>query len=160
MSAYQSPFAEQLNVIGKTLGPSKAIQITQEMINQFAHATHDLDPMHIDPEWSKEHGPYSSTISFGFLTMSLMTAFTHDLLDYEREERGSGGGFPLNYGFNKLRFISPVPVDSFVSATLTLTGREERKPNQFLLTYDVTINIEGEETPALVGEWLAMWVEQ
>lgn len=146
--------------IGKVLGPSKYIQIKQEMIDQFAKATHDLDPMHIDPDWCKENSPYGTTISFGFLTMSLLTAFAHDLLRYDREERDGNKGFPLNYGFNKMRLMSPIPVDAWVSATLKLAKQEQRNQQQTLHTYDVVINIENQMKPALVGEWLALWVSE
>lgn len=160
MSSSQAPLGEEKLEIGKTLGPSRSILITQEMINQFAETTQDLDPMHIDPEWSREHGPYPTTISFGFLTMSFLTALAHDLLRYDREGRAGGGGYPLNFGFNKIRFISPVPVNSKISATLTLLSVEERKPGQSMRTYRVTMNIEGQDRPALVGEWLAVWVSE
>lgn len=160
MSISKSSIAGQNTDIGKVWGPSKYILITQKMINQFSEATHDLDPMHIDPEWSEKHSPYKTTISFGFLTMSLMTSFAHDLLHYDREDRVGGRGFPLNYGFNKLRFISPVPVNSRVSATLTLLSKEERAPDQTLSLYHVTLNIEGQKKPALVGEWLTLWVSE
>jgi acyl dehydratase len=115
--------------------------------------------MHIDPEWSKEHSPYPSTIAFGFLTMPLLTTFAHDLLNYDREGRIGGKGFPLNYGFNKLRLLSPVPVNSNVSAKLKLLNCEERKSGQSLLTYEVIINIDGHSKPAMIGEWLALWVD-
>ena len=146
--------------VGQVFGPSRSILITQEMIDQFAKTTQDMDPMHIDPDWSKDHGPYSTTISFGFLTLSFLTPLTHDLLRYDREGREGGGRFPLNYGFNKLRFIAPVPVCSKVYLMLTLLSVEARKPGQSLRTYEVVMKIEGQETPVLAGEWLAIWVDK
>lgn len=145
--------------IGKSFGPSKEFLVTQEIIDQFASATQDLDPLHIDPKWAAESGPFPTTISFGFLTMSFITAMAHDVLQYEREERDGSSGFPLNYGFNKMRLISPVPVNSKISGTFTIKDVVERKPGQILQTYDFVVHINGEEKPALVGEWLALWVE-
>ena len=143
--------------IGRTLGPSKSVVITQKMIDQFSEATHDPDPMHIDPEWCEKYGPYPTTISFGFLTMSLLTSLVHDLLTYDRESRTDTGGFPLNYGFNKLRLIAPVPVNSKISATVKVLDVVERKPGQFLQTYGVELKMDGVDTPVLAGEWLALW---
>lgn len=151
---------EQKKKIGNTLGPSAPIKITQQMIDQFAEITQDLDPMHIDPVWCQKHSPYKSTISFGFLTMSLLTTMVHDLVKYDRESRIGAGGFPLNYGFNKVRLVAPVPVNSMVSATVTLKDIEERKPGQILQAIESTIHIEGQGAPALVGEWLGLWVTE
>ena len=151
---------EQRKKIGNIIGPSKSVQITQKMIDQFAEATLDMDPMHIDPKWCKEQGPYPTTISFGFLTMSLMTSLAHNLLKYDRDGRIATGGFPLNYGFNKMRLISPVPVDSKISMTLKLIDVTQRKSGQLMLTMEVIISIDGQETPALVGEWLSIWVSE
>lgn len=130
------------------------------MIDQFAKTTLDPDPMHIDPQWCEKYGPFPTTIAFGFLTMSLITTLVHDLLKYDRESRIGTGGFPLNYGFNKLRLIAPVPVNSNLSITMKLLAAEERKPGQILQTSEITIHIEGQETPAVVGEWLAVWVNE
>jgi len=156
ISAYT--LEEQRKRIGTKLGTSKKIKITQQMINQFAETTQDPDPMHIDPVWCKEEGPYPTTISFGFLTMSMLTALMHDIMKYDRESRIGTGGFPLNYGFNKLRLVAPVPVDSEVFVSAHLADVEERKPGQLLQTYQVVMNIVGQEQPALVGEWLGLWV--
>tara|TARA_R110002096_G_scaffold435770_1_gene662535 strand:+ start:8161 stop:8622 length:462 start_codon:yes stop_codon:yes gene_type:complete len=144
--------------IGKSFGPSKEFLVTQEIIDQFASATQDLDPLHIDPKWAAENGPFPSTISFGFLTMSFITAMAHDVLQYEREERDGSSGFPLNYGFNKMRLIAPVPVNSKIFGIFTIKDVVERKPGQILQTYEVVVHIKGVEKPALVGEWLALWV--
>jgi len=142
---------------GKILGPSKSIVVTQEMINQFGEATQDPDPMHIDPEWCKTKGPYPTTIAFGFLTISLLTALVHDLLAYDRDSSLETGGFPLNYGFNKLRLIAPVPVNSKIYALLEILDVENRKMGQLLTTYGVTLYIEGQDTPVLTAEWLGLW---
>ena len=144
--------------IGQTYGPSRSVIITQEMIDNFSKATLDPDPMHIDPIWSREKGPFDTTVSFGFLTMSLLTTLLHDLLPYEREGRIDATSYPLNYGFNKMRLITPVPVNSKVFATMTVKNVNERKPGQILQILDVTLNIDGYDTPALVGEWLAVLV--
>ena len=150
----------QKEKVGNTLGPSKSIKITQQMINQFSHTTFDPDPMHIDPAWCEKNSPYSSTIAFGFLTMSLLTAMAHDLMKYDREDRIGTGGFPLNYGFNKVRLVAPVPVNSNLYSTMTLLDVTERKPGQILQEIAVTIHIEGQKTPALVGNWVGLWITE
>ena len=128
----------------------------QQRIDDFGKATSDPDPMHIDPAWSREHSPFGTTTAFGFLSISLITALYYDVTGYERQEILSGHG--LNYGFNRLRLVSPVPVNSNIRGRFKLVNVEERGKNQYLLTLGVTIEIEGQAKPALVGEWLIMWI--
>ena len=151
---------EQRKKIGNTLGPSEYITITQDMIDQFSVITQDPDPMHIDPAWCVENSPFKTPIAFGFLTISMITALVHNLSKYDREGRIGTGGYPLNYGFNRLRLIAPVPVDSRICATVILKEVEMRKPGQLMQTMDVTVDIEGADTPALVGEWVTLWVSE
>ena len=160
MASLSDMLALQKEKVGNTLGPSTSIQITQQMIDQFSETTFDPDPMHIDPAWCKKNSPYPSTISFGFLTMSLLTAMAHDLIKYDRENRIGTGGFPMNYGFNKLRLVAPVLVNSKVYATMTLLDVTERKPGQILQEIGVTTHIEGQEAPALVGNWMGLWITE
>ena len=142
--------------IGEELGVSAWTTINQSQINKFGDATNDPDPMHIDPTWSRQNSPFNTTISFGFLTMSLLTSLYHEVMSYDRF--GGDGGHGLNYGFDRLRLISPVPVDSRVRGRFILNGIEPRGNDQSLLRIGSTIEIEGQEKPALVGDWLVMWV--
>jgi acyl dehydratase len=142
--------------IGEKLGSSPWLTITQEQIDEFASASRDPDPMHIDPEWAAKHGPFGRTVSFGFLTMSLLTHMHHEVMQHSK--MGGEAGFGLNYGFNRLRLICPVPVGSRVRGHFGIKSIEQRRDDQYLLEFDVSIEIESENKPALIGEWLVMWV--
>ena len=149
---------EQLeDLIGKSLGHSSWLTVEQQRVDLFAQASNDHDPMHVDPEWAAGQGPFGGTVSFGFLTMSLLTSMYHEVMQYDRY--GGDGGYGLNYGFNRMRIISPVPVGSRVRGCFGLLGIEGRGDGQYLVRLDVTVEIEGRKKPALVGEWLVMWVE-
>lgn len=142
--------------VGESLGSSDWIVVSQEQIDEFGHATIDPDPMHIDPVWARKNSPFGTTVSFGFLTMSLLTALYHDVLRYDRS--GGDGGHGLNYGFNRMRLVAPVPVGSRVRGNFHLLAIEPRSDSMSLMRLDVSIEIEGQNKPALVGEWLVMWV--
>lgn len=142
--------------IGEELGQSSWMLIDQERIDQFGSATSDPDPMHVDPDWAKENSPFGTTISFGFLTMSVLTALYHDVMSYDRQGNGEGHG--LNYGFERLRLVAPVPVGSRIRGRFALKSIEDRYNGHALLRIDCSVEIEGQDKPALVGEWLVMWV--
>jgi acyl dehydratase len=145
--------------VGEIIGSSPWLTVTQEMITSFGYSTLDPDPMHIDPDWSTEHSPYGSTIAFGFQTMSLLTYLLHQTLREQVQDHGATTGHPLNYGFDRLRLISPVRVNSQIRATFKLLSIENRSAEQILSRYEVTVSIKGEEKPALVAEWLVIWVD-
>jgi len=124
--------------------------VTQDQINQFADCTLDHQFIHVDPEKAKDT-PFGGTIAHGFLSLSLLSYFSKDfsvVID--------GVYMGVNYGFNKVRFIAPVKVDSRIRCTGKVLEIIEKKPGQFLLTYDVSIEIEGEDKPALKAEWVNM----
>lgn len=145
---------DQLNdYVGKEVGLTDWVEVDQDRINKFADATGDHQFIHIDPERAAQT-PFGATIAHGFLTLSLMSMLS-----------GQNGGLKLentvmgiNYGLDKVRFINPVKVDSRIRGRFTLTSAEEKKPNHYLLKHTVTIEIEGEEKPALIAEWLGMTV--
>jgi acyl dehydratase len=126
--------------------------VDQERIDLFGRATNDPDPLHIDPDYARQFSSYGTTISFGFLTMSLLTYFFRSITTEDEE------GYALNYGFNKVRLPAVVPVGSRLRGVFRLKSVEDRGGGKLLSTYDAVIEIEGEERPALVAEWLAMWV--
>lgn len=132
---------------------SNWLDIDQERITAFGHTTNDPDPLHIDPEYAARSGPYGSTISFGFLTMSLLTYFHHQCV------RGIGTGYALNYGFDRLRLPNVVKVGARLRGAFRLISATPRGEGMTLQRYDVRIEIEGEEKPALIAEWLAIWVD-
>jgi acyl dehydratase len=145
--------ADLEDYIGKEVGVSDWLEIDQERINNFAEATGDFQYIHIDQERAAQT-PFGGTIAHGFLTLSLLSKLS-----------SSGGGIKLkdavmgiNYGLDKVRFINPVRAGKKVRARFTLTEASEKKPQHFLLKHTVTVEIEGEEKPALIAEWLGMTV--
>ncbi len=142
---------ENLNdYIGKEIGHSDWFLVDQERINQFADVTIDHQFIHINEEKSKK-GPFGSTIAHGFLTLSLLTHLT-DTCRLIPEGTVMG----INYGFDKVRFINPVKVNSRIRATAKPLSAVERNPGQWLLKSEVNVEIENEEKPALVSEWLSL----
>lgn len=129
------------------------MEIDQARIDLFARATNDLDPLHIDPDYARTFSPYGSTIAFGFLTMSLLTHL------YRSSTAEHSVGYALNYGFDRLRLPSVVPVNARIRGVFQLKSIEDRGNGKVLFRYDVHVEVEGSDRPALVAEWLAMWVE-
>jgi len=138
---------------------SKWLTVDQAMIDRFAEATLDPDPMHINPEWCAENSPFGGTIAFGFLTLSLLTHLGQDIIRYARENRSAVDGVPLNYGFNKVRMITPVPVNSRIRMVMHPVSSVLKAPGQTMQTSDIEVQIEGQEKPALVAQWLTIWVD-
>jgi acyl dehydratase len=138
--------------IGKQSGVSRWFTISQEQIDMFADATHDHQFIHVDVEKAKET-PFGSTIAHGFLSLSLLSAIAYDAsINLENTIMG------LNYGFDKIRFLQPVKVNSKVRGSMVLVDVLEKRPNEFLLTWNVTIEIESIEKPALTAQWLTMTI--
>jgi acyl dehydratase len=151
---------EQRACIGQKVGTSHWVVVDQEMIDRFGAVTLDPDPMHIDPDWSRQYSPFGTTVAYGFLTTSLLTHLYHDVLQYDRHGHAGTGGYPLNYGFDRLRLLSPVRVGSRVRGHFTLLDVRERVPGEVVHKTGVEIEIEGETKPALVAEWLGLWVTE
>ena len=144
---------DQLNdYIGEEVGISEWLLVDQERINQFAEATGDHQYIHVDSERAAQT-PFGSTIAHGFLTMSLMV-----LMGYEGSTKLKNSVMGINYGFDKLRFLNPVKVNSKIRGRFRLISAEEKNTNQWLLKHNITVEIAGEEKPALVAEWLGMTV--
>jgi len=143
--------AEDLQAaVGSDLGTSDWITIEQDRVNVFADITEDHQFIHIDPERAKET-PFGGPIAHGFLTLSLLSKFS--------EQGGmliEGVNMGVNYGFEKVRFLAPVKVGKRVRGHFKLKAAEEKRPKQYLFTYEVTVEIEGEEKPALIADWLGM----
>jgi acyl dehydratase len=148
------------NFIGKRLGSSDWYLIDQSRIDGFAKVTDDPDPMHIDPAWCEAHSPYEKPVAFGFLTLSMLTRLSHEVISRSVESHANGGdGYQLNYGLDKVRFIEPVPVDSRIRCHMDLIEVTERRPEEVLSRFAVEIEIEGFSRPAVVCEWLGLWVQ-
>ncbi|MGL3150209.1 MaoC family dehydratase [Microbacterium sp. A196] len=139
-------YADLATLIGSELGPSEWIDITQERVNTFADATDDHQWIHTDPERAKD-GPFGGPIAHGFLSLSLLIPLWESLLDVE------GVTTKVNYGLDKVRFVSPVKVGSRVRATATVAEVTEVAGGA-QLTIDVTIEAEGNGKPAVVARSL------
>ena len=132
--------------IGKTLGPSDWITVDQAMIDKFAEATGDHQWIHVDVERAKKEMPGGKTIAHGYLTLSLLPRLAPTLLKVNKRKRG------INYGSNKIRFISPVPAGARIRVRQRITGAEEVAGNGVRVSSEMTVEIEGQDKPALVGE--------
>ena len=138
--------------IGETIGTSDWIEVTQERINQFAEATGDFQFIHIDQEKAKLT-PFGGTIAHGFLTLSLLPVLGA-MTEGARLDNVKMG---VNYGGNKTRFISPVKSGKRVRSHTKLIELIEKRPGQWQQTNEVTIEIEGEDKPALICEWITLF---
>ncbi len=140
-------FADVASVVGTTVGPSEWIEITQDRIDTFADATDDHQWIHVDPERAKQ-GPFGAPIAHGFLTLSLLIPMWSELFDV------SGVKTKVNYGLDKVRFTNPVKVGSRVRLVVTIKEASEVKGNGIHLVAEGTIEIEGQERPAVVATFL------
>ena len=160
MSATATPFnatraktnlAEIEAGVGKEVGVSRWITIDQARIDAFGKLTEDLYFIHMDPERAKKETPFGGAIAHGFLTLSMLSAMAYDALP-EVEGRTMG----MNYGFDKIRFLSPVPAGSRVRGHFTISQVEKKSPQQIVVRYAVSVEIEGKPKPALAAEWLTV----
>ena len=146
------PKEEMVNAIGTKFEPSAWIDVTQERINTFADCTEDHQFIHVDPEAAAKT-PFGGTIAHGFLTLSLLSKLVEgNGIIPENTVMG------LNYGFDKVRFLAPVRSGKRVRAHIEVADVQEKPGNRFLIKQSVSVEIEDEETPALVAEWLSMVV--
>lgn len=144
------PASELKDYIGKDLGASEWIALDQDRINTFADVTEDHQFIHVDTEKAAQT-PFGGTVAHGFLTLSMLTRLTRDnALMPENTVMG------VNYGFDKVRFIQPVRAGQEVRSQIKPLSVIERSPGQFLIKSEVTVEINGEDKPALVAEWLGL----
>jgi acyl dehydratase len=137
--------------IGEELFVSEWITVGQEEINAFARVTRDPDPMHIDPAYAKEHGPFGTTVLFGFQILSMLSHFQTPLRGHGSR---TGRGYELNYGLNRVRFVQPIRVDIPFRNRVRLKDVRQRADGAFLITTTNTIEVQGSDRPALVAEWI------
>lgn len=142
--------------VGTDEGTGEWFQVTQEQIDQFADVTHDHQFIHVDPEAAKAT-PFGTTIAHGFLTLSMLTHLSAGTSGPPDPKKFEGFLMGVNYGFNKVRFVNPVKVGSRIRAT-AVTSNVELKGNAIDATRNFTVEIEGEEKPALVAEWVTRMV--
>ncbi|MDA9919330.1 MaoC family dehydratase [Porticoccaceae bacterium] len=136
--------------IGHICEPTDWFEVTQEQVNVFADCTLDHQFIHIDPEAAAK-SPFGGTIAHGFLTLSMLAYFSESFsLSIE------GGYMGVNKGFDKVRFVAPVPVGSRIRCHTTVAEINEKKPGQYDFKMEISIEIEGGDKPALVAEWLSV----
>ena len=144
------PLDEYRSRVGMLLGVSDWILIEQGMIDQFADVTRDWQFIHVDPIRAKET-PFGGTIAHGLLTLSLVSA-----MSFTAVPAIAGAQVGINYGFNSIRFLSPVLAGGRVRGSFTLKQFVERQPRQWQSMLDVRVDIENVSKPALIAEWLTL----
>jgi acyl dehydratase len=135
---------ELKSLTGKEVGVSDWLTVTQEMIDRFADVTGDHQWIHVDRERAKRETPFGSTIAHGFLTVSLLPQLSQQTITVQGDFK-----MRINYGFNRLRFVSPVRAGSKIRARFTAQSVMDNE-----VTWLVTVEVEGQEKPAVVAEWL------
>jgi acyl dehydratase len=136
--------------VGEEVGASAWLEITQERVDQFANATEDRQWIHVDPARAASESPYKTTIAHGFLTLSLVSVLLRGAVTVE------GVRMAINYGSNRVRFVTAVPVGSRIRGRFTLAAVDE-VGGGFQATWNATIEREGEQKPACVIEWLVRY---
>ncbi|MBI2169136.1 MAG: MaoC family dehydratase [Actinobacteria bacterium] len=140
---------------GTEEGTGEWFQVEQERINDFARVTIDDQYIHTDPERAKDT-PFGTTIAHGFLTLSLVSYLTQSIPRDPAAFQGMVMG--INYGFDKVRFVAPVKVNSRIRARSEIASASLKDPNTVQITRKVTLEIEGEDKPACVADWLTLIV--
>ena len=142
------------SLVGQEVGLSRWISVDQARIDAFARITEDEQFIHVDPEAARAT-PFGGTIAHGFLTLSLASAMSYDAV-----APLDGVVMGVNYGFDKLRFLAPVPAGSKVRGRFKLLSAEDKGAQdgvtRWLLKHELTVEIEGGDKPALIAEWLSM----
>jgi acyl dehydratase len=136
--------------IGEEIGVSSWLTVDQERIDAFAEATEDLQFIHTDPQ-AAARTPFGGTIAHGFLTLSLLSRMAAEAMLIPE-----GVKMAVNYGLDRVRFLAPVKSGGKVRGRFTLDSIDEKAPGQWLLRHTVTVEIEGEDKPALTAQWLGL----
>ena len=139
--------------IGQQIAISDWIAIDQSRINQFAEATNDPQWIHLDPERAAKESPYGTTIAHGFLTLSMLSDFSRDILAIE------GAKMRVNYGLNRVRFPAPVRAGSLIRARFALTEIKDFEAGSDLILA-VTIDLKDSEKPCCVAEWIVRYYQK
>lgn len=148
MAGRTLPVVDLAALLGKEIGLSRWFLMDQERIGIFADVTEDQQFIHVDPEKAK-HTPFGGTIAHGFLTLSMLSAMAEDAVPLVQ-----GLIHSVNYGFDRIRFISPVSEGKRIRGRFDLTEFEVSE-GQITQTLKVTVEIEGSDKPALVAEWIS-----
>lgn len=143
---------ELQGMVGQVIGTSDWLEVSQDRINKFAEATGDFQFIHVDPDKARLT-PFGGTIAHGFLTLSLIPV----LSTMSDAPRIDGIKMAVNYGGNKTRFLAPVRSGKRVRQVTKLLSLEEKRPGQWQQANEITIEIEGEDKPALICEWITQF---
>ncbi len=138
-------------MVGQEFGVSRWFEIDQSRIDAFAEVTEDRQFIHVDPVLAAKT-PFGGTIAHGFLNLSLLSAMGYDVI-----KPVEGMAMSLNYGFDKVRFLAPVRSGSRVRGRFLLKSFTDRGPKEFMSCLTVTVEVEGQEKPALVADWLGVF---
>ena len=145
-----APLEEIRSKVGEEIGVSGWLTIDQKRIDEFADATDDHQFIHIDPQAAAQT-PFGGTIGHGFLSLSMLSRMAADAMLVPDNIK-----MALNYGLDRVRFIAPVKSGKRIRGRFRLDSVDEKAPGQLLLRHTVTVEIEGEEKPALTAEWLGL----
>ena len=148
----ESAYALYQAALGETEGTGEWFEVDQERINAFAEVTEDRQFIHVDPEACAQMSPWGVPIAHGFLTLSMLTHLCGSIPQDPAKLDGILMG--VNYGFDKVRFVTPVKVGQRIRATSVLSAVEQKDPSTLQVTQTVTVEVEGEAKPALVAEWV------
>jgi acyl dehydratase len=140
------------DLVGQEIAVTGWFKVTQERIQQFADATLDHQWIHVDAERARRESPFKAPIAHGFLTLSLLPHFMHQALQIKQGVR-----LGVNYGLNRVRFVSPVRAGSNIRARITLQSQKEVPPNGVEVVFNATVEVEGSEKPCCVAEWVARY---
>lgn len=137
-------------LVGREVGVSELVEVSQERVNQFAEATEDRQWIHVDAERAARESPFRQTIAHGFLTLSLLSELMRTAVSVGGIRMG------INYGLNRVRFVAPVPAGARVRGRFTLKEVEEFRGG-VQATWDVSVEREGGDKPCCVAEWLVRY---
>jgi len=140
------------DLIGQEIAVTGWFNVTQERIQQFADATLDHQWIHVDVERARRESPFKAPIAHGFLTLSLLPHFMHEALQIKQGVR-----LGVNYGLNRVRFVSPVRAGSNIRARITLQSLKDVSPAGVEVVFNTTVEVEGGEKPCCVAEWVARY---
>ena len=142
--------------VGRPEGTGQWFEVTQERVDAFAEVTEDRQWIHVDPARAAEQSPFGAPIAHGFLTLSLLTHLASTLP--QDPARLEGVALAVNYGFEKVRFVSPVKVGARIRVSSVLAAVDQKDPRTLQIVRSMTVEIDGESRPALVADWVTRLV--
>lgn len=141
--------SELKKFIGQEVALSEWIKLDQNRINEFAKITEDEQFIHVDPTRASKETPFGGTIAHGFLTLSMLAKLADS-----GQPKIEGIKITINYGFDKIRFISPVAAGSLIRARFTLRELTEKTPKKIMTKWDVSVEIRNQTKPAIIANWI------